>query len=108
METCVTKFIEEEAGVYQNGSLRAFNLVPSGKESKMVFDYVKLRKGSVTEEEENSVDKTFLIVKGSGCIKVDGKCYCISEGNAVWLPKNSSHIIENEMESMEFIVVKEK
>lgn len=108
MKTYVTKFIEEEAGVFQNGNLKAFDLVPAPKESKLVFDYVKLYQGAVTEAEENEVEKTFLIMEGAGNIVADGESFKISKGNAVWLPKGSSHIIENGSESMEFVVVKEK
>lgn len=108
MKTYITKFSEEKAGVYQNGNLKAFDLVPAEKESKLIFHYVKLKEGSVTEMETNDVDKTFLIQKGAGKIVVDGESYMVSEGDAVWLPQESSHIIENGTGQMEFIVVKER
>ncbi len=108
MEVIVTRFTEEKAGVFQNGNLRAFDLAPEGMETDLIFHSVKLRERSVTEPEENDVDKTFLILSGSGSVEVEGQHLKICPGDALWLPKGSAHVIKNDTEELEFIVVKKK
>lgn len=108
MEVIVTKFIEERAGVFQNGNLKAFDLVPEGMETDLIFHYVKLKERAVTEPEENDVDKTFLVLNGSGIVEAEGKNWLVGPGDALWLPKGSVHIIKNNTEKLEFIVVKKR
>ncbi len=108
MKLYVTRFDEKKARVFQNGKLKAFDLVPEEIESDMVFHSVKLDALAVTEPEENDVNKTFLILKGSAVIRADGKTYKVFPGDVLWLPKDSVHIIENGSDEMEFIVVKKK
>lgn len=108
MKAVVTRFKEEKAGVFQKGNLKAFDLVPKGMETNLIFHYVKLRESSVTEPEENDVDKTFLVLNGSGSVEVDGQNLQISPGDALWLSKGSSHVIKNGVKELEFIVVKKK
>lgn len=108
MKAVVTRFLEEKAGVFQNGNLKAFDLVPEGMELGLIFHSVRLREGSTTEPEENDVDKTFLILNGSGTVDVDGQSLGICPGDALWLPKGSVHVIRNNAGELEFIVVKKE
>lgn len=108
MNATVTRFMDEKAGVFQNGNLKAFDLVPEEKELDLVFHAVRLKAQAITEPEENDVDKTFLIMKGSGLVKVGEHSLHIQPGDAVWFPKGSVHVIENGPEELQFVVVKTK
>lgn len=108
MNVFVTKFDEQKAGIFQDGKLKACDLVPEEMESDLVFHSVRLEAQAVTEPEENDVNKTFLILKGSAKIRMKGKVFEVLPGDAIWLPKDSVHVIENGMEEMAFIVVKKK
>ena len=108
MNVTVTKFIPEQAGVYQNGNLRAFDLVPEGEPSELVFHWVQVAPGAVTEPEENDVAKTFLMFDGGCTIEMDGIQTMVQKGEAVWLPKGSVHVIRNGDTELKFIVVKPK
>lgn len=108
MSIVITKYEEEKAGVYQNGNLRAFDLVPKERDSDLIFHYVKVNPLAVTEPEENDVEKTFLILAGEAVVKCEEKTWRIERGDAVWLPRGSVHVIENCDQKLEFIVVKKR
>lgn len=108
MGVITTKYREEKAGVYQNGNLRAFDLVPEGMDSDLIFHYVKLSPTAVTEPEWNDVDKTFLILDGEAAVKLGGESQDVRKGMAVWIPQGSTHVIENSSQELEFVVVKKK
>lgn len=108
MGVITTKYREEKAGVYQNGNLRAFDLVPESMDSDLIFHYVKLNPAAVTEPEWNDVDKTFLILAGEAAVKLGEESQDVRKGMAVWLPQGSTHVIENGGQELEFVVVKKK
>jgi quercetin dioxygenase-like cupin family protein len=108
MKPVITAYDPQKAGVYQNGNLRAFDLVPGDYQSNLVFHWVELSPKTETAPEKNDVAKTFLIFDGKAEVAVDGEKESLQKGNALFLPPGSTHIIYNSMDILRFIVVKAK
>jgi quercetin dioxygenase-like cupin family protein len=108
MKLVITKYDPQKAGVYQNGNVRAFDLVPEGQQSALVFHWVEVSPKAKTIPEKNNVAKTFLFFDGNAEVDVDGEKAAVEKGNALFLPAGSSHIIQNGADTLRFIVVKSK
>jgi quercetin dioxygenase-like cupin family protein len=108
MKPVITKYDPQRAGVYQNGNLRAFDLVPEGQRSTLVFHWVEVSPKAETVPEKNDVAKTFLFFEGRAEVNVDGEKGIIEKGNVLFLPAGSSHAIQNGADTLRFIVVKSK
>lgn len=108
MQFKVTRYIKDKAGSYQDGKLKAFDLVPEDVDCGLVFHWVEVGPGCALEPELNTVAKTFLIFRGSGVIAMDGAEAQVWPGDAVWLPEGSTHVIRTGDEPVVFVVVKPK
>ncbi len=108
MKPIVTKFNAEKAGTYQNGNLCAFDLVPEGMDSDLVFHWVKVSPNATTAPEVNNTDKTFLFFEGECVIEMDENQVLVKKGDVLWLPKGSVHTIKNTSVELQFVVVKKK
>jgi mannose-6-phosphate isomerase-like protein (cupin superfamily) len=108
MKPVVTRFDEKKAGVYQNGNLKAFDLVPEGIRYDLIFHWVELAHGFKTEPEKNDVKKAFLFFEGEAEVNQDGETVKVKSGDVLWLPAGSTHVIQNYGKILRFIVVKAK
>jgi mannose-6-phosphate isomerase-like protein (cupin superfamily) len=66
-----------------------------------------VRPGESTTAHSHDEHETFLILKGHGRIGVDGETSEISEGDVIYLPPNSHHVVENlsQEERLDFLTI---
>jgi mannose-6-phosphate isomerase-like protein (cupin superfamily) len=67
--------------------------------------YAMLPPGNVIEEHIDPVEEIYLVLKGSGLMKVGEEERPVNEGDATWLPASVSHRLENTGDDMLFILV---
>jgi mannose-6-phosphate isomerase-like protein (cupin superfamily) len=108
MKAVVTRFESAKAEVYQDGNLKVFDLVPEGMNSNLVFHWVEISPMAKLPPEKNDVQKTFLFFEGKAEIVQDGERIFVQNGDALWLPAGSTHVINNENGILCFIVIKAK
>lgn len=67
--------------------------------------YAVLPPGNVIEEHTDEVEEIYLIVKGSGVMKVGDEEREVKEWDAIWLPAGEPHALRNTSGEEMFIIV---
>lgn len=65
----------------------------------IAVNVVQLKCGQVTEPAiHTDEEEVYIVVSGRGIVRLDGVPYSVSEGNVVYIPRNTEHIIEGTSE----------
>jgi mannose-6-phosphate isomerase-like protein (cupin superfamily) len=67
--------------------------------------YAMLPPGNVLEEHIDPVEEIYLIMKGSGLMKVGEDERDVKEADAIWIPAGEPHRLKNTGEDMAIILV---
>jgi mannose-6-phosphate isomerase-like protein (cupin superfamily) len=108
VKVTVTRFEEARARVFANGKRMACDLAPQGMDSPIVFHSVRLAPMFAKDPENNDTDKTLLITEGDGVFEMEGVKTAVFSGDAVWLPKGSTHSLLSGKNGIRYVVVKAK
>jgi mannose-6-phosphate isomerase-like protein (cupin superfamily) len=74
-------------------------------ESMEFLAYAVLPAGNTIEEHTDEVEEIYLIVKGSGVMKVGDEEKDVKEWDAIWLPAGKPHALTNTSKVEMFIIV---
>ena len=105
MSNYVTTF-EKEKAIHIEDGFDAMSVIPGGFQTDIVFDYAVFQAGKIPAPEKNEVQKTYIIIKGTGCLEIDGEEYEVSPGKIFWCKKGSVVIYKPATEDIHLVCVK--